>query len=85
MCYARALMRALRTIADRDGKTIVVVLHHVNQASVHADRMVAMKEGRIVADGPPAEIITTHILMAVFGFRAAVETLNGKPFVLHQL
>ncbi|HSX76089.1 MAG TPA: ATP-binding cassette domain-containing protein, partial [Shinella sp.] len=85
MYYARELMRALRGIADGDGKTVVIVLHDINQASAHADRIVAMKGGRIVADGAPAEILTPQTLEAVFGFRMRVETIEGKPFVLHQL
>ena len=39
------------------GKTIVLVLHDLNQAARYADRMVALKAGRIVADGSPREII----------------------------
>lgn len=85
MYYARALMRSLRTVADRNGKTVVIVLHDINQASAHADRIVAMKAGRIVADGAPADILTPETLEAVFGFRMRVETIEGKPFVLHQL
>ena len=85
MYYARALMRALRTAADADGKTVVVVLHDINQASAYADRIVAMKDGRIVADGAPAEILDPDTLEAVFGFRMRVETIAGTPFALHQL
>nr|WP_298094074.1 ATP-binding cassette domain-containing protein [uncultured Shinella sp.] len=85
MYYARALMRSLRAIADTGGKTVVIVLHDINQASAHADRIVAMKDGRIVADGAPAEILTSDRLEAVFGFRMRVETIEGKPFALHQL
>ena len=85
MYYARELMRSLRTIADESGKTVVIVLHDINQASAHADRIVAMKGGRIVADGPPAAILTPETLEAVFGFSMRVETIAGKPFVLHQL
>ncbi|WP_411036323.1 ABC transporter ATP-binding protein [Shinella sp. BYT-45] len=85
MYYARALMRSLRTIADENGKTVVIVLHDINQASAHADRIVAMKGGRIVADGTPADILTPDTLEAVFGFRMRVEMIDGNPFVLHQL
>ncbi|WP_432348512.1 ATP-binding cassette domain-containing protein (plasmid) [Shinella yambaruensis] len=85
MYYARELMRSLRSIADGKGKTVVIVLHDINQASAHADRIVAMKNGRIVADGTPAEILTPETLEAVFGFNMRVETIEGKPFVLHQL
>lgn len=85
MYYARALMRSLRSVADAQGKTVVIVLHDINQASAHADRIVAMKDGRIVADGTPADILTSDKLEAVFGFRMRVETIEGKPFALHQL
>jgi iron complex transport system ATP-binding protein len=63
----------------------VIVLHDINQASAHADRIVAMKGGRILADGAPCDILTPDMLEAVFGLRAPVETIGGKPFVLHQL
>ncbi|HEV7247117.1 MAG TPA: ATP-binding cassette domain-containing protein [Shinella sp.] len=85
MYYARDLMRSLRTVADEKGKTIVIVLHDINQASAHADRIIAMKAGRIVADGTPTAILTPDRLETVFGFPMRVETIEGKPFVLHQL
>lgn len=85
MYYARALMRSLRSVADANGKTVVIVLHDINQASAHADRIVAMKSGRIIADGTPGEILTPDMLDTVFGFRMRVETIEGKPFALHQL
>ena len=85
MYYARELMRSLRTVADANRKTVVIVLHDINQASAHADRIVAMKDGRIVADGTPTDILTPDQLEAVFGFRMRVETIEDKPFVLHQL
>lgn len=85
MYYARSLMRSLRTVADSNKKTVVIVLHDINQASAHADRIIAMKDGRIVADGTPADILTTDMLDAIFGFRMRVETIEGKPFALHQL
>ena len=85
MYYARALMRSLRSVADEKGKTIVIVLHDINQASAYADRIVAMKDGRIVAEGTPNEILTHDMLETIFGFRMRVETIEGKPFALHQL
>jgi iron complex transport system ATP-binding protein len=85
MHYARELMRSLRAIADHAGKTVVIVLHDINQASADADRIVAMKAGRIVADGAPGDILTPDMLEVIFGFRMRVETIEGKPFVLHQL
>ncbi len=85
MYYTRELMRILRQAASDNGKTIVIVLHDINQASVHADRIVAMKGGRIVADGTPIEVLTPEMLETVSGLRTLVKEIEGKPFVLHQL
>lgn len=83
MYFARELMRSLRRIADENGKTIVIVLHDINQASAHADRIVAMKSGRIVADGAPSDLLTPKTLQAIFGFEMRVETVDDTPVVLH--
>lgn len=85
MAYARDLMRRLRTMADDHGRTIVVVLHDLNHAAAWADRIVCMREGAVVADGAPAEILTPELLGEVFGFDMRVETIDGRPFVLHHL
>ncbi|MDI6024907.1 ATP-binding cassette domain-containing protein [Corticibacterium sp. UT-5YL-CI-8] len=85
MYYARDLMRSLRQVADGNGKTVVIVLHDINMAGAYADRIVAMKSGRVIADGAPAEMLTTPVLQDVFGFAMQVATINGKPIVLHHL
>ncbi|MBD0415401.1 iron ABC transporter ATP-binding protein [Oryzicola mucosus] len=85
MYYARDLMRSLRQVADENGKTVVIVLHDINMAGAYADRIVAMKGGRVIADGAPTEMLTTPVLQDVFGFAMQVATINGKPIVLHHL
>jgi len=66
-------------------RTVIVVLHDVNHAAVYADRIVAMKAGRIVADGAPAEVLRPDVLADVFGYAIGVTEFAGKPFVLHHL
>lgn len=85
MFYARQLMQSLRAAADEEDRTVLIVLHDVNQAAAHADRIVAMRDGRIVAHGTPAEVLTTETLREIFGFMMPVETFGGKPLVLHHL
>ena len=85
MHHARELMRSLRAIADTRARTVVIVLHDVNQASAYADRIVAMQNGHIVADAAPLDLLTPDTLKTVFGFRMRVEIIAGKPFVLHHL
>ena len=83
MFHQRELMRTLRTMADGHGKTVLVVLHDINHAAAYADRIVAMKDGRIAASGETREIVRPDILEAVFGFPMRVETMAGRLTVLH--
>ncbi|MBB4001210.1 ABC transporter ATP-binding protein [Aurantimonas endophytica] len=83
MQHARHLMRTLRRLADEEHRSILVVIHDVNHAAAHADRIVAMRQGRIVADGPPAKTLTAPVLQAIYGFPTQVEMIDGIPFVLH--
>ena len=83
MFYARELMRSLRQIADERGRTIVVVIHDINQAAAYADRIVAMKDGQIVASGSPREVLTPATLEAVFGYSMPVHEISGMQVALH--
>ena len=56
------------------GRTLVAVLHDLNQASRYADNLVAMKDGRVVAQGRPRDIITADLVFEVFGLRARIIT-----------
>jgi iron complex transport system ATP-binding protein len=49
-----------------------MVLHDLNLAARYADHLVAMRDGRIVAQGPPREILTAELLADVFGLTAMV-------------
>ena len=62
--------------------TVVMVLHDVNQALRYSDNLVALADGRIVAQGAPDDIITSDLLEEVYGVRLPVATIEGKPFVL---
>jgi iron complex transport system ATP-binding protein len=54
------------------GRTIAIVLHDLNHACRYADHLIAMKDGSIVAEGPPAEIVTEELVHDVFGLVARV-------------
>lgn len=64
--------------------TIVLVLHDLNQAARYSDRMVALHQGRIVADGAPTTVLTTELLAQVFGVQAQIITdpITGAPVCL---
>lgn len=75
------LMRLVERLRDDHGMTVVMVLHDLNQAARHADRMVAMRDGRVLADGPPGEVLTRATLRTVFDVEAVVidDPVTGRP------
>ncbi|MFD8464515.1 ABC transporter ATP-binding protein [Streptomyces cyaneofuscatus] len=68
----------------REGRTIVMVLHDLNQACRYADHVIAMKKGSIVAEGAPADVITAETVEDVFGLRCQVTTdpVSRTPLVI---
>jgi iron complex transport system ATP-binding protein len=64
------------------GRTVVMVLHDLNLAARYADRLVAMRDGQIVASGPPVSVLTESLLDEVFGLKARV---IPSPFSNHPL
>jgi iron complex transport system ATP-binding protein len=56
------------------GATVVMVLHDLNLSARYADHLVAMKDGRIVAEGPPHEVVTEETVRTVFGLESRVVT-----------
>ena len=69
---------------NRAGKTIVAVLHDLNQACRYAGNLVVMKDGSIRAQGSPAEIVTSELIEAVFGISCMVipDPLAGTPMIV---
>nr|WP_261569552.1 ABC transporter ATP-binding protein [Frankia gtarii] len=57
---------------ENHGRTLVAVLHDLNQACRYATHLVVMAAGRIVAEGPPAEIVTAELVEETFGLACRV-------------
>lgn len=74
------LMSLLRR-QNQQGKTLVAVLHDLNQASRYCDHLVMMAEGKIIAQGTPQAVMTPALLQQVFDIDAQVypEPVSGKP------
>ncbi|MEV7001516.1 ABC transporter ATP-binding protein [Streptomyces sp. NPDC093982] len=68
----------------QQGRTVVMVLHDLNQACRYADHIVAMKAGRIVGEGTPAEVVTAATVEEAFGLRCVVgeDPVSGTPMVV---
>ncbi|MGA0598850.1 heme ABC transporter ATP-binding protein [Enterovirga sp. CN4-39] len=68
----------------RDGMAVLAILHDLNLASAYADELLVMAGGRLVASGPPEEVLTDGLLREVFGVRLTVGAVpaSGRPFLL---
>ncbi|MHB1138765.1 MAG: ABC transporter ATP-binding protein [Microthrixaceae bacterium] len=74
----------LAELNEHEGRTVVIVLHDLNLACRYADHLIAMKAGRIVAEGSPSQVITAPTVHEVFGLDCEVmsDPLCGTPMVV---
>ncbi|SMQ63329.1 iron complex transport system ATP-binding protein [Devosia lucknowensis] len=74
----------LTDLVRNRGRTVVVVLHDLNLACRYADHIVAMKAGRIVAEGRPAKVITEDVVHDVFGMasRVVLDPVSDTPMIV---
>ncbi|HEY5796692.1 MAG TPA: ABC transporter ATP-binding protein [Bosea sp. (in: a-proteobacteria)] len=69
---------------SQTGKTLVAVLHDLNQACRYATHLVAMKDGAIVAQGAPAAIVTAELVEHIFGIACVViaDPVTATPMIV---
>lgn len=77
MKHSVQIMKILRRLVDDLGKTVVIVLHDINFASVYSDRIVALKNGQVVKDGPTHEIIQSESLKEIYDMDIPIQQLNN--------
>ncbi|WP_037970750.1 ABC transporter ATP-binding protein [Streptosporangium amethystogenes] len=78
------VLELVRRLHGELGRTVVMVLHDLNLAARYADRLVAMRDGRVVAAGPPSEVLTEALLAEVFELDAKIieDPVAGTPLVV---
>lgn len=80
--YQIQILQLVRRLNKEYGLTIVMVLHDINQALYYSDEILAMKEGKMIGQGVPEEILTEELLEEIYGVRLPVFTVEKKPFIL---
>jgi len=82
--YQLDVLRLARRLVDDHRLTVVVVLHDLNQAAGFADAMVLLAEGAVVAQGPPAAVLTEDHVARAFGVavRVVADPASGLPSCL---
>ena len=76
------VLELVRALAAQ-GRTVVLVLHDLSTACRHADHLVAMLDGRVVAQGPPAAVVTPDLVRELYGVESVVlaDPSTGAPVV----
>ena len=80
-------IEVLRLVRDRsraEGRSVVMVLHDMTLAGRFCDHLVALRAGRVVTEGAPAEVLTPATIAALFDMAALVlpDPLHGTPLVV---
>ncbi|MFE7525916.1 ABC transporter ATP-binding protein [Kitasatospora sp. NPDC057542] len=82
MGHALEVLEMVRGLTGR-GRTVVLVLHDLTTACRYADHMVAMRDGRVAAQGAPRDIVTPELVRELYGVESAILTdpVHGTPVV----
>lgn len=70
--YQYAILALLRDLAHRQGQRVVVVLHDLNLAGAFADRLVMLRDGRVIAQGRPAEVLSPERIAQAFDMQVEI-------------
>ncbi|MBF9271896.1 ATP-binding cassette domain-containing protein, partial [Enterobacter hormaechei] len=78
------LLELLRELNRTQGYTLAAVLHDLNQACRYATHLIALRDGEIVAQGAPKEIVTPDLIARIYGMRCMIieDPVAGTPLVV---
>ena len=84
LAHRLEVLRLLRRLNQQRHVTVVMVLHDLHEAARHADHLIAMADGRIVAQGPPASTVTPDLVRDVFGVHCTTVAcpVTGAPLIV---
>lgn len=84
MAHQMEVLQLLKKLNEEENRTIVMVVHDLNHASRFAQHMVAIKQGKMIHEGSPVEVMTPEVLKVVFGIESDIirDPRNGQPLCL---
>ena len=83
MKHSVQIMKTLRRLVDELGKTVVIVIHDINFASCYSDYIVALKDGKVVQEGPTDEIIHTPVLKEIYDMEIPIQEVDGRKICVY--
>lgn len=83
MRHSVQIMKVLRRLVTEAGKTVMVVIHDINFVVSHADYVIALKEGKVIAQGDTGTIIRPEVLKNIYDMDIKVAEIDGRPICLY--
>lgn len=83
MKHSVSMMKVFRNLVDELGKTVVIVMHDINFASVYSDNIVILKDGQVVKDDKTEYIIDKKILEDIYEINFDIKNINGNKICIY--
>lgn len=83
MKYSVQIMKVLRRLVDELGKTVIIVIHDINFASCYSDYIVALKDGRVIHEGPTQQIIDSTVLEEIYDMNMSIQNIDEKQICIY--
>lgn len=83
MKHSVQIMKVLRRLADELGKTVIIVIHDINFASCYSDYIVALKDGKVVHDGPTEQVINSNVLKEIYDMDIEIQSINDNKICVY--
>ena len=80
--YQIEILQLVKKLNQEFGITIIMVLHDINQAIAYSDNVIGMKDGKVLVEGDPEEMITEESIWELYGIELGVTRVDGRKFVL---
>ena len=83
MRHSVKIMKILRRLVDELNKTVFVVIHDINYVSCYADHIIAMKQGRVIKDGPIHKVLTEEMLEEIYDMKIDIKEINNNKICVY--
>lgn len=80
--YQIEILELVKKLNEEYGITIIMVLHDINQAIYFSDEIIGLKDGKVIVEGDPDEVISTESIRQMYGIELEVTQVDGRKFVL---
>jgi iron complex transport system ATP-binding protein len=84
IAHQLSILNLIRNLSRRTRLTVVAVFHDLNLAAEYCDRLILLDQGRVVATGTPADVLTAEMILNVYGVRVLIgrNPVSGGPHVV---